>query len=63
MFHKVPTISIKKRGSIYIRGGQKTVKPDPPDQSGRPARPPVRPLTYIRTDTDTDILNIQITDG
>ena len=43
------------------KGGQKTVKPDPPDQSGRPAHPPARPLAYIRTDTDTDILNIRIT--
>ena len=24
---------------------------------------PARPLAYIRTDTDTDILNIRITDG
>jgi hypothetical protein len=48
---------------LTLRGGQKTAKPDPPDQSGRPAHPPARPLTYIRTDTDTDILNIRITDG
>ena len=49
--------------SVTGRGGQKTVKPDPPDQSGRLARLPARPLAYIRTDTDTDILNIRITDG
>ena len=53
----------KKFFKVKTRGGQKTVKPDPPDQSGRPARPPARPLAYIRTDTDTDILNIRITDG
>ena len=48
---------------VISRGGQKTVDPDPPDQSGRPARPPTHSLAYIRTDTDTDILNIRITDG
>ncbi len=48
---------------VLIRGGQKTVEPDPPDQSGRPTRLPARPLAYIQTDTDTDILNIRITDG
>ena len=44
------------RKTIYSRGGQKTVKPDLPD-------PLARPLAYIRTDTDTDILNIRRTDG
>ena len=48
--------------TVTVRGGQKTVEPNPPDQSGRPARPPTRLLAYIRTDTDTDILNIRITD-
>jgi hypothetical protein len=28
---------------VVVRGGQKTVKPDPPDQSGRPVRPSGRP--------------------
>ncbi len=48
---------------IAARGGQKTVESDPPDQSGRPARPPVRPFAYIQTDTNMDILNIRITEG
>ena len=54
--------SIRPREHIWtdtdIRGGQKTVKPDPPNQSVRT----VRLLAYIWTDTDTDILNIRITD-
>jgi hypothetical protein len=29
--------------TMLVRGGQKTVKPDLPDQSGRPVRPSVRP--------------------
>ena len=30
---------------VLTRGGQKTVEPDLPDQSGRPARPPARIYT------------------
>ena len=48
---------------VLLRGGQKTVDLDPPDQFSQPAHSPARPWVYIRTDTDTDILNIQITDG
>uniref|UniRef100_A0A2N9FG35 Uncharacterized protein n=1 Tax=Fagus sylvatica TaxID=28930 RepID=A0A2N9FG35_FAGSY len=36
---------------IVIRGGQKTVEPDPPDKSGRPARPPVRPAKLKNSHT------------
>jgi hypothetical protein len=42
-------------------------KPWNPTRPTNPAdlltHPPARPLTYIRMDTDTDILNIRITDG
>ena len=59
-------ISVPKRPESKLsasRGGQKTVEPDPPNKSGRLARPLARPWIYIRTDTDTNILNIRITDG
>jgi hypothetical protein len=46
---------------LKARGGQKTIEPDPPDQSGRPARSSARLLACIQTDTDTDILYIRIT--
>ena len=44
----------------YIGVGK---KPPNPTRPTNPADPLTRPPTYIRTDTDTDILNIRITDG
>ena len=40
----------RARAFVVTKGGQKTVKPDPPDQSGRPVRSSVHPSVSIYTD-------------